>query len=40
MAEQDEQLIAQMAAQQLGAPAPEAAPQQPPPTLQNKKHPD
>ena len=28
MAEQDEQLIQQMAAQQLGAPAPEAAPQQ------------
>ena len=45
MAEQDEQLIAQMAAQQLGAPAPEAAPQQPaadpakeetPPTNQEK----
>lgn len=29
MAEQDDQMIAQMAAQQLGAPAPEAAPAQP-----------
>ena len=29
MAEQDDQMIAQMAAQQLGAPAPDAAPAQP-----------
>ena len=45
MAEQDDQMIAQMAAQQLGAPAPEAAPAQPqvdpakaetPPTNQEK----